>query len=93
MHRVSLASASKERPRMIKVVLEWDETGQAARLQRGLVHVDGIMPVLATFLKAVRVHTLYKSFCMALEPHHSGRYNYGPWLCMLCKVWYQIQMC
>ena len=38
---------------MLKVCLEWDETGQAARLQRGLICVDGIMPVLVIWLQCL----------------------------------------
>jgi len=30
----------------VKVNLEWDETGQQTRLRRGLIEVEGVMPVL-----------------------------------------------
>ena len=35
-----------ERRHLIKANLEWDETGQSMQLRKGLVRVDGVMPVL-----------------------------------------------
>lgn len=34
---------------MTKINLEWDETGQTMRLRRGLVQVEGVMPVLVSW--------------------------------------------
>lgn len=36
------------RPSFLKVNLEWDETGQTMRLRRGIIEVEGVMPVLVT---------------------------------------------
>ena len=33
---------------LIKMNLEWDETGQSMRLRRGIIEVDGVMPVLVS---------------------------------------------
>ncbi len=58
MHSVSLQtcwlysyaqiSNTKARPTIIKVGIEFDETGQAMRLRRDESHVEGTMPVLVT---------------------------------------------
>ena len=43
-----LMSAESERVRFSKMCLEWDETGQSMRLRRGLIEVEGVMPVLVS---------------------------------------------
>lgn len=40
----------------VKVNLEWDETGQQARLRRGLIEVQGVMPVLVLWLSLFLWH-------------------------------------
>ena len=51
-HVVLVALMLPERKhQMIKVNLEWDETGQAMQLRRGLIRVNGVMPVLVPCLK------------------------------------------
>lgn len=37
---------------MIAVQVEWDETGQQMRLRRGLIEIEGVLPVLAPMAKA-----------------------------------------
>ena len=36
----------QRRAQFTKMNLEWDETGQSMRLRRGLIAVEGVMPVL-----------------------------------------------
>ena len=36
------------RRHFIKMNLEWDETGQAMQLRRGLTRVNGVMPTLVS---------------------------------------------
>ena len=55
MNVTSLTEANQE---FAKVTLDWDETGQEVRLRRGLVEVQGTMPVLVPHLK------LCESGCM-----------------------------
>lgn len=40
----------------VKVNLEWDETGQQTRLRRGLIEVEGVMPVLVLWLSLFLWH-------------------------------------
>ena len=37
------------RPSFVKMHLHWDETGQSMRLRRGLIEVEGVMSVLASW--------------------------------------------
>ena len=37
-----------QKPKFTKMNLEWDETGQCLHLRRGLISVEGVMPVLVS---------------------------------------------
>ena len=40
---------------MIAVQVEWDETGQQMRLRRGLIEIEGVLPVLVPLPKGLRL--------------------------------------
>ena len=41
----------ESRPSFVKVALEWDESSQKLRLRRGIIAVDGVMPVLVPWMQ------------------------------------------
>ncbi len=46
MLSLSGSASPGQRIHFSKLNLEWDETGQALKLRRGIIEVDGVMPVL-----------------------------------------------
>lgn len=54
LHSIFVSMPSHPWPDFSKAVLEWDESSQYLKLRRGIVSVEGVMPVLVTCLHAQR---------------------------------------